>query len=162
MNNLYIKAILAGVCFGIWPLMMNRSGLNGNLSVFILNALTLICVFAFAVGSMKSSAAMNWDMIISAGVIVIFGLVFISDSISGIAANWKIIIASAVIGSCGMLLFNGMLAQAAENNVGFLIVTMTIMQTLIPAIYQVVMNGITAIKTAGFILAVVAMALLLI
>ena len=28
MDPLYLKAILAGLCFGLWPLFMNKSGLN--------------------------------------------------------------------------------------------------------------------------------------
>ena len=28
MDPLYLKAILAGLCFGVWPLFMNKSGLN--------------------------------------------------------------------------------------------------------------------------------------
>ena len=41
MDPLYLKAILAGFCFGLWPLFMNKSGLNSveasaALSLFLL------------------------------------------------------------------------------------------------------------------------------
>jgi len=28
MDVLYLKAIVSGICFGLWPLFMNKSGLN--------------------------------------------------------------------------------------------------------------------------------------
>ena len=41
MDVLYLKAIVSGICFGLWPLFMNKSGLNSAeasaaLSLFLL------------------------------------------------------------------------------------------------------------------------------
>ncbi len=49
MGELQFKAIVAGVFFGIWPLLMNKSGLSGNVSsaVFGLGVLMIVAPFAF-------------------------------------------------------------------------------------------------------------------
>jgi hypothetical protein len=44
MDVLYLEAIVSGICFGLWPLFMNKSGLNSAevsaaLSLFLLVAL---------------------------------------------------------------------------------------------------------------------------
>jgi hypothetical protein len=57
--------------------------------------------------------------------------------------------------------FNGMLAKATPQNVSTLFVMMIIVQTSLPAIYNVVMNGgMTAIKGVGFVLVIIAAVLL--
>lgn len=32
MNELQLRAVIAGVLFAVWPLVMNRSGVSGNLA----------------------------------------------------------------------------------------------------------------------------------
>ncbi len=134
MDSLYIRAILSGIFFGAWPLLMNRSGLNGNVSAFVLTSIVLICVFPFAFGSMGTIFSANWVMVIGAGI----------------------------LGAAGGILFNGMIVKAVPENLGSLFVLMLIVQIAVPAIYQVAVGGITAAKGIGFILAAVAALLLLI
>lgn len=134
MTELQTKALLAGVCWGIWPLMMNRSGLHGNVSsaVFALVALLAVSPFAFR-------------------------------ELGGIAANvsWGLSIAAGVIGGAGLLFFNGMLAKAAPDKVASLFVLTITMQIAIPALYQLVTGGgLTASKAVGFIAAAIAAFLL--
>lgn len=134
MNELQIKAILAGVCFGVWPLLMNRSGLSGNVSsaVFALGA--LIVVSPFALCELNS---------ISANVI------------------WTMAVGACVFGGIGLLLFNGMLSKATPEKVSSLFLLMIMVQIATPALYQIVQDGgLTTSKGVGFAAAILAAFLL--
>ena len=133
MDNLYAKAVLAGLSFGVWPLLMNRSGLNGNIATFIFTSIVLVSVFPFAFGSMGNIHNANWLMVIGAGI----------------------------FGAIGMLSFNNILAKATPQIVSSLFVLMLTVQIIAPAIYQVVVGGITIAKGFGFALAMIAAVLLL-
>ena len=134
MNDLQIKAMLAGLAFGIWPLVMNKSGLNGNVSSAAFTLVALAGVLPFALKSMGGSLA---------------------------GANWILVIIAGLIGACGLLLFNGMLAGATPKNVGTLFVAMIVVQTAIPALYQVGNDGHLSVqKAVGFVAAFVAAVLL--
>lgn len=135
MNELQIRAVLAGVLFGIWPLLMNRSGLNGNVSSAVFSLACLAGTLPFALWSMGNSLA---------------------------TANWPIIAVAGVLGALGLLFFNGMLAKATSEKVGTLIVLAIVAQISIPALYQVVTNGgLTVSRGIGFAAAVLAAFLLL-
>jgi bacteriorhodopsin len=131
--ELQIKAIVAGILFGIWPLMMNRSGLAGNMSAVVMTGVSLICVTPFALSNMGNLANANWFMGIGAGVVA----------------------------AIGIMSFNGMLAKATPQNVSALFVMMIVVQTVLPAVYNILMNGgMTLTKGAGFVFAIIAAVLL--
>jgi uncharacterized membrane protein len=133
MDNLRLSAVLAGVFFGVWPLLMNRSGLSGIMSSTVFTAIVLVCLSPFALSSVGQISDANWTMAISAGVVGAFGLYF----------------------------FNGMLTTATPQQVGSLFVLMIVVQTAIPAMYQVVMTGeLTTTRAIGFVLAFVSAVLL--
>lgn len=133
MESLEIKSAIAGILFGIWPLIMNRSGLSGNLGTFIFALVVLLCVFPFAAGSLQNIGKAHWIFAIPAGI----------------------------VGAFGLLLFNSVLSKATPQNVGVLIVLMIIVQTIIPAIYQAIMSGgMPFTKIAGLVLAAAAFLLL--
>ena len=133
MNELQIRAILAGVAWGIWPLVMNRSGLSGNISSAAFAAVALLGTLPFAAFALR-------DM---GGPLA--------------HANWTLVVVSGLLGAACMLLFNGMLAKAAPQNVGMLFVVMIVAQTAIPALYQTIMDGhLTASRMVGFAAAFVA------
>ena len=135
MNDLLLKAVLAGVCFGIWPLLMNRSGLNGNVSSAAYTLIALIGVLPFALYSSGFSLP---------------------------TANWTMVVLAGLFGAFGLLSFNGMLAGATLQNVGTLFVLMTVVQVAIAAAYQTFMSGhLTIDRAGGYIAALVAAYLLL-
>lgn len=136
MNNLQVSSIIAGVFFGLWPLLLNKSGLNGNVASVIFSGIGFICIalVAFTIGNMTVPAHTNWWLAIGAGA------------------------ASAI----GVLLFNGVLAKASPLNIGTLFVLMLVIQIAVPAIYQVIVSGSLSItKGLGFALAAVTAVLLL-
>lgn len=136
MNNLYVLSVFAGVFFGLWPLLLNRSGLNGNVASVIFSGIGFICIaaFAFTIGKMSIPAHTNWWLAIAAGA------------------------ASAI----GVLIFNNVLAKSSPLNVATLFVLMLVVQIAVAAIYQVIVSGnLSIIKSLGFIFAGVTAWLLL-
>ena len=137
MDNLLVKAVVAGLFFGAWPLLMNRSGLSGNISSLVFAAVVLVCVIPFSLRPIFSG---NTDLA---------------------QASWTMAILSGIAAAVGMMVFNGMLAKATPQSVGTLFVLMILVQTTVPVVYDAVMNGgISLTKAAGFVFAAVAAILL--
>jgi len=133
LDSLEFKSIIAGVLFGIWPLFINRSGLTGNVASFVFASVVLLSVSPFAVSNLSQIGNSYWIWAVAAGI----------------------------VGAAGLLLFNNVLSKATPQSVGILVVLMILIQTVVPAVYQVIMNGeISMTKLAGFVLAVVASFLL--
>ncbi|MGE5297781.1 MAG: hypothetical protein ACM3KM_01310 [Acidobacteriaceae bacterium] len=111
---------------------MNRSGLPGSVSSAVFSGVVFLFVVPFA----------------------------LKGGVATLDANWVMAIGAGVVAAVGVLQFNGMLAKAIPQNVGTLFVLMIVVQVAIPAIYQVVMTGLTVTKAAGFLAAIVAAILL--
>jgi hypothetical protein len=131
--TIQLQAIFAGVLFGLWPLFMNRSGLEGNVSSTVFGIAVLVGVAPFALNTGFGSLA---------------------------NANWLMIVLAGVTGALGLLSFNGMLAKATAETVGVMFVLMIVTQTMIPAIYHIAMNGVSATKLVGILLALIGAALM--
>lgn len=125
MDNLQIKALCAGVAFGIWPLVMSKSGLSGNVSSLALSIISFFIILPFAFKEFGDIKDVRWTM--------------------GIIAS--------VVGAIGIMGFNGMLSKASPEDVSGLFVLMILAQISIPALYQVWMGHATPTKYAGFALA---------
>jgi len=121
------KALIAGVFFGVWPLLMQRSGLGGNVSSLAFAVLVALCVSPFALSNIGDLSSVKWAFVVGAGI----------------------------AGAVGILSFNGMLAKATPTNVSTLFVLMIVTQTAIPAVYGVIMNGgkVSLTRLVGFALA---------
>lgn len=134
MNELYLKAVLAGVFFGVWPLLMNRSGLTGNISAAAFALGALIVVSPFAIHEFRGAA---------------------------INVVWTMLVGACIFGGLGLLAFNGMLSKATPQAVGSLFVLVLVVQIAIPALYQIVSDGgLTISKCVGFAAAILAAYLL--
>ncbi len=68
MSATTLQFVLAGLCFGTFPLLMNKSGLSGSLSSFSIIVIGIICVFPFAFSELKNIANINWKMALGAGI----------------------------------------------------------------------------------------------
>jgi len=133
--ELQIKAVLTGILFGLWPLLMNKSGLSGNAASFTLAAGMLICFLPFSVGSIGA--------LFSGNVKVLF------------------VLGAIISGSAGILLLNGILAKTNPQAVSALLVLIFVTQIVVPSIYHIfVTGGLTLVKGTGFALAVIAAILL--
>ena len=124
MRDLYFYSISSGVLFGIWPLLMNKSGLDGFASAAILGGISFITMLpvAFASGQMQQVS-----------ITPQLGFVLVSGIMSGV----------------GVLLFNTMLAKVSTREVGAMILIMIMVQISIPAIYQMVQSGEFSPKEIG-------------
>jgi len=125
MTDLQIKAVIAGIGFGIWPLLMSRSGLNGNVMAAVYGVVCLVLIIPFAMRQ-----GMNVEQVLN--------------------ANWWVIVPAGVIGTIGLLSFNGGLAKANAQELGTFFVLMVVVQIVVPAIYHVVQNGVSVYKMVGF------------
>lgn len=135
MNTLYVKAMLGGALFAIWPMFMNKSGLTGNVSAAMFAVCAFVGVLPFALSG---------------------------NGFSIPTANWTMVFAAGGIGALGLLAFNGALSSATEQNVGTLIVVTTIAQVSVAALYQTVMSGHLSVEKAiGYVAAALAAYLLL-
>ena len=130
---LYLKAVLAGLCFGSWPLFMNKSGLSGHLSSLVLVIIMLFCIFPFAIRDIAGILNANWVM-------------------------WLI---ASILGALGILFFNSVLAEVSSKDICVYFIIVALVQISVPAIYGVFVNGeITITKALGFAFAFVAAVLL--
>jgi hypothetical protein len=133
MDSLQMRSMLAGLCWGIWPFLLQRSRLTGDFSSFAFTVVILVCVAPFALKNVGDLSQVNWLMLIGA----------------------------AICSATGLRSFNGMIEKATSQNLGSLFVLMIVVQISVPAIYDVVSNGgITVSKGIAFVLAVVVVVLL--
>lgn len=133
--SLHMKAVIAGLLFGAWPFFMNRSGLSGNLAAAFFAIVTIS---------------------------VIMPATLYSNGLTIPAANWTMVSIAGIIGGIGILLFNGMLTEASAKAVGDLFVITLVMQIVVAATYQVIVNGgVPVEKIFGYAAAAVAAYLLL-
>jgi hypothetical protein len=135
LDHLSGRAILTGIFFGIWPLLMNRSGLSGNVASLVLVVVMLGCILPFSVGNLGS---------------------IISPDI-----KWTFAIGASFFGAAGILLLNNILAMATPQRVSLLLVLTFVLQLVVPAVYHVIVtSGVTVTKGAGFAFAIAAAILL--
>jgi hypothetical protein len=134
MNEQSLKSIIAGVFFGIWPLLLNRSGLNGNIATLVYVFVVLVCVIPFSLTRLVEISSAHWIYVVGAGI----------------------------FGAIGLLLFNDVVAKATVKNIGLLFVLMLIAQTVVPAAYQsFVSDGISFQRLLGYLFAIISAILLI-
>jgi hypothetical protein len=127
--ELKVRAMLAGLFFGAWPLFMNKSGLSGNFSAFVFEVVVTILVIPFSFWNIGDLSAARWGMVLL----------------------------SCTSAAIGILCFNGMLAKAEPTDMSMLFILMIVVQILVPAIYNAVLSGhISILKAFGVALAILA------
>lgn len=60
-----IWPVTAGLCFGIWPLIMKSSGLNAIMAAFVLTAVSLLVYIPFLKGSFDQAALLKTGIILA-------------------------------------------------------------------------------------------------
>ena len=129
MTELQVRAILAGLFFGIWPIVMSWTGLKGNASAAAFSGITFLIVMPLALqGTSFSDLAQ---------------------------ANWKFALLAGLAGALGVLAFNGGLAISTKETVSTFFVLMIAVQIVVPAVYQVIVTkSATPFQLTGFALAI--------
>ncbi len=57
--------VMAGLCFGIWPLIMKSSGLNAIMAAFVLTTVSLLVYLPFLKGSFDQAALFRTGVILA-------------------------------------------------------------------------------------------------
>jgi hypothetical protein len=134
MDVLYLKAIVSGICFGLWPLFMNKSGLN----------------------SAEASAALSLFLLaVVSPFLLVNGIPHFS------VVKWQMAVPACVFDALGLLALNSLLASASSVQAGSAFVIVTVVQVAIPAAYLAVLaGGLTLRPAIGLVAAVIAVYLL--
>jgi hypothetical protein len=134
MDGINLKAVAAGICFGIWPLLMNKSGLN----------------------SAEASAALSLFLLaVVSPFLLINGLPQLS------AVRWELALPACLFDALGLLALNSLLSSASGTEAGRAFVIVTVVQVAIPAMYLAVLaGGLTLRSVTGLAAAVIAVYLL--
>jgi len=120
------RSVMAGVCFAIWPLFMNKSGVSGYMAAFLLAIILLVIVTPLTLANPEIVTGSQWVYVVTAGV----------------------------IGAIGTLIYTGVLSRATPQNIGTLVVLQLIAQAAIPALFQIIQGGgMSKTKMAGFVCA---------
>jgi hypothetical protein len=114
MDPLYLKAILAGLCFGVWPLFMNKSGLN----------------------SVEASAALSLFLLaIATPFLLVNGVQQLST------IRWQMALPACLFDALGLLALNSLLSSASSAQAGSAFVIVTVVQVAVPAAYLAMLAG---------------------
>ena len=134
MDPLYLQAILAGLCIGVWPLFMNKSGLN----------------------SVEASAALSLFLL---AVVVPFLLVNGVQQLSTI--RWQMALPACLFDALGLLALNSLLSSASSAQAESAFVIVTVVQVAVPAAYLAMLaGGVTQRSGIGLVAAAIAVYLL--
>jgi hypothetical protein len=132
---LQIQAVLAGAFFGTYPYFLNQSGMSGSMAAFAYCAIASIGLLPLAL---------------------------YNNGFSIPTANWTMLLAAGFLGTIGVLLLNEMLAHAPSQDIGTLLVLMTVSQITAVALCKIISGGgLSLDKIGGFIAAAVSAYLLL-
>lgn len=124
-------SIVAGIFWGVWPFVLNKSGLPPSVGVML-----------FGLGSLSMTTMLtfrSWSVITT--------------------PNWSFAILAGAIGAVGTVIFVGWMPTDPEVIARYFVLNLVI-QTSVPAVYNVYVSGASPAKVAGFILAGVAAFLL--
>jgi len=116
VKDVHFYAIISGIFFGMWPLFMNRSGVDGFASAALFSGITFATILPFALASGQLQK-------IEVTPLLFFALA------AGIAAG------------LGVLIFNTMLAKVTPKEVGTMILLMIMVQLSVPAVYHMIQGG---------------------
>lgn len=133
MENI-LKVVIAGIAFGCWPLLMNKSALSPNTATFM-----SVVLPAFIVGP----------------IVLYKGLTIPEGNL------WWFGVAAAVVTSIGLIIFNSTIVQVAPQDAGRLFLIMLMAQISVPAVYHVVVNHGLSWRVAVGLLAAGAACILL-
>lgn len=134
MTTVRFLAFFSGVLFGIWPLLMNRSGLSGHLSAGIFAGMAFLAVVPY----------MIWG-----------GFTFPPGT------DLRFAVLGGLLGGMGLILFNTMLSQTPKDKVGMMFVFMIMVQISVPVIFSMIQTGdYSPKKIVGIVAAFVAAVLL--
>jgi hypothetical protein len=123
-------SLIIGICFGLWPFIMNKSNLDLRfapiLASIIALIMTVINLFYFSSGELKTMNAKN----------LIIGCL------------------ASVICSFGVINFYKILSRTSPQELAIIFIVITLIQVSIPVLINIVVSGeLTLNKAVGFLCA---------
>ncbi len=131
--NAQTLAVLSGIAFGIWPLLANRSGMQGNPQSLCVLAIGLVLNAPFALKQGISFQGANLNFLVRAGLLM----------------------------GAGMIFFNDMLAIVSKERVAQMFLIVLVVQAAAAAVWAFVSDGSIGLKKVLGIAMAIAAAFLL-
>lgn len=125
-----LKALFAGLFFGAWPLLMNRSGLSGNNATFVFALFTFLVIAPLTIKDVDQNIFNFWA------------------------------ISATIAAAIGLRIFTSGLDKISKEEVSNFFVLTLVTQVCVSAIYQITLNGMTPSRALGFLAAIIAAILL--
>jgi hypothetical protein len=156
-----LKMLFSGIMFGIWPLLMNRSGLDGNYStvaILIIAACMLMPTAFFHLPQQEFLLWVLFSVIILAMGVLAYKLI----PIIPIAHNtqpivWWLVVLAAVMSTTGLIAFNSALGHIPPVKIPHYLLIMILIQVAVPIVYYVIKTGRVTLRDAiGFIATAIA------
>jgi len=158
--------LLAGLLFGAWPLLMNKGGLNGNVSSAILILISSIFILPIAVASIKPQTVTSYwvwvclTLILATFFTILFVVIIMkTNTVENI--KWKYVITAAVCSGIALLLFNDGVSQLNFFQLAPYFVIMIVMQAIVPAAVQLIINRqVSLLEFIGYSTALISVSIL--
>lgn len=159
--------IVSGVCFGAWPIALNRSGLSGIGSILLVSATALgvlaVYVLVERATALESARLLQVTIAVFALNIVLLlaiGSADVTYITDGTLTHYAWIIGAGLCTGLGLIIFVNGIASLMPQTIGPPFLVMLIAQAAVPMVYHVAMNGSITPREALFGLAVLAALLL--
>jgi hypothetical protein len=128
MDNLFLRTIVAGLFFALWPICMNRSGLSATSAVLAVVTGVAVIVVPFVL--YKGIGPVPQGM------------------------QWLAVAGACVTCAVGFLCWGSVLTAATPASLGPYFLSLVLAQIGTSALYQVITSGgLTPAKAAGFVAA---------
>lgn len=126
MREVLLQAVISGIMFGLWPILMQRSGIqNVFVSTAVMEVFVLTTLLPLGIMNFRMSEFMKMD--------------------------WFFTVSASVAAALGVLTFNDGLAKTTVSTVSTYFVFMMVVQVIVPASYHLFINGgFTSSKLLGF------------
>lgn len=162
MSELQVRAILAGLFFGTWPFLMNRSGLVGSISAAIFSLGVFSIVFPFTLrevgrtyGNIAGLTAGTSYLFAVISLAILIGL--LSRIIQKESGSLLMAGGACLFGAMGLIFFTSIISRTTKEEFGPLFVLMLATQIATPTIQQIIVNwGLTSSRIFGLVSAILA------
>jgi uncharacterized membrane protein len=123
-------SLIIGICFGLWPFIMNKSNLDLRFAPILASIIALIMttinLFYFSPGELKAMNSKN----------LLLGFL------------------SSVVCSFGVIMFYKILSKTSVQDLAISFIIITLIQVSIPVLINIVVSGeLTLNKAVGFLCA---------
>lgn len=128
-----VMSLLAGLAFGLWPILMRKGNVEGVMQSLLLSSFSVFAVVVFHL----------WSPPQTSGIKPIYA------------------IAGAIVATVGIFLYTIALSKAVESKmtISTVVLLQIIVQAMVPVLCQIILEGvgISKVKIAGLIFSLIAM-----